>query len=162
MRASRAIIIHLLIRSRPFCSPKLTTAKPATTTSTMQMPISAGLASMVLNTSRSGAALHPHQLPGGKLDEVVQHPAGHGGVVHHQQVAACHAEPAVDVPLAAGRLQGLIALHRALAAGAAHGQLHGQNGHAHDDQEHQVEQDEQAAAVLPGQEREPPPRSRCR
>ena len=62
----------------------------------------------------------------------------------------------MDVPFGTGGLQGLVALHRALAAGPADGQLHGQHRHAHDDQEHQVEQHEQAAAVLSHQEREAP------
>ena len=95
-------------------------------------------------------ALQPIEHAAGELEKVAQHPAGHGGVVHHQQAAARHAEPAVEVPLAAGGLQGLVAQHRAFAAGPAHRQLHGEDGHTHCHQEQQVEQHEHPAAVLPG------------
>ena len=56
----------------------------------------------------------------------------------------------MNVPLAAGLFQGLIGKHRTFAAGAAHGQLHGQHRHAHDDQKQHIEQHEYAAAVFPG------------
>jgi len=42
MRASRAIIMTLVMRSRPFCTPKLQTKKPITTTMTIKMVISPG------------------------------------------------------------------------------------------------------------------------
>ena len=92
----------------------------------------------------------------GELEEVVQHPAGYGGVVHHQQVAAENGEPAVYVPLAAGLFQGLVAQHRTLAAGAAHAQLHGQHRQAQHHQHDQVDQHEKSAAVLPRHEGEAP------
>ena len=50
IRASRASIIHLEIRSRPFCRPKEQTRKPTRTMMAMKMVISVGLASMELNT----------------------------------------------------------------------------------------------------------------
>ena len=55
---------------------------------------------------------------------------------------------AVDVPLLAGLLEGLIGAHRAFVAGAAHGELHAHDGQAQDDEEEQVEQHERAAAAL--------------
>ena len=55
----------------------------------------------------------------------------------------------MDVPLAAGALQGLVAQHGALSAGAAHRQLHGQDRRAHQNEKQQIEQDEHTAAVLP-------------
>ena len=82
--------------------------------------------------------------------KVIHHPTGDGGVVHHKQAAAQHAEPAVDVPLLARLFEGLVGLYGAFAAGAAHGQLHGHNRDAHDDQADEVEQDEVPAAVLAG------------
>ena len=93
---------------------------------------------------------HSGEGAGEELIEVAQHPAGNGGIVHHEKIAAGNAEPAVDMPLAALGLQGLIALHRTLAAGAAHGQLHGQHGHTHDHQEQQIEKDKDTAAVGAG------------
>ena len=93
---------------------------------------------------------------GGELYKVVQHPAGDGGVVHHQHVAAEDGEPAVDMPLAVGLLQGLIAQDCALAAGATNRQLHGQHGKAHNHQENEIQQHKQAAAVLSGHIGEPP------
>ena len=89
-----------------------------------------------------------HQLTGSGHVEVVEHPAGHRGVEHHQQVAADEGEVAVDVPLLAGLFEGLIGAHRALVAGTAHGELHGHDGQAQNDEEQQVEQHESAAAAL--------------
>ena len=47
------------------------------------------------------------EFAGSHLEEVKQQPAGDGGVEHHQQVIARHAEPAVPVPLAPLGLQDL-------------------------------------------------------
>ena len=85
---------------------------------------------------------------GGKFHQIAQHPAGHRGVIHHQQAAADHAEIAVDMPLAALRLQRLVAVHRTAAAGAAHGQLHREHRHAHAQQKQQIQDHKQAAAAL--------------
>ena len=87
---------------------------------------------------------------GGKLVEVIQHPACHGGVVHHQQAAADNAEPAVDMPFAVLGFQCLVRPHRTLPAGTAHRQFHRQHRHPHDDQEQQVEQHKNATAVGTG------------
>ena len=62
----------------------------------------------------------------------------------------------MDVPLLAGLFQGLIAQDGAAPTGAAHRQLHGQDGDAHDEQADQVEQDKVAAAVLTSNVREAP------
>ncbi len=88
--------------------------------------------------------------PGGKLYKVPQHPAGNGGVVHHQQGAARHAEPAVDVPAAPRLFQGLVGQDGAFAAGPAHRQLHGEHRHPHQQEEQQVKEHKDAAAVGPG------------
>ena len=88
------------------------------------------------------------ELSGGGHVEVVEHPARHRGVEHHQQIAADEGEVAVDVPLLAGLLEGLIGAHRAFVAGAAHGKLHAHDGQAQNDEEEQVEQHERAAAAL--------------
>ena len=82
------------------------------------------------------------------LDEVQDEPAGDGGVEHHEQVVARHAEPAVPVPLGALWLQLLEGAQDALLAGPAHGELHDHDGQAHDDQEKQVHQHQGSAAVL--------------
>ena len=103
-----------------------------------------------------GGDLHAAEGAAGELEEVAQHPAGHGGVVHHQQVAAYDAHPAVDVPLAAGLFQGLVAQHGAFSAGSAYSQFHGEHRHAHDDEEQQVEEHEYAAAVDAGDVGEAP------
>ena len=97
-----------------------------------------------------------HQLTGSGHVEAVEHPAGHRGVEHHQQVAADEGEVAVDVPLLAGLFEGLIGAHRALVAGTAHGELHGHDGQAQNDEEQQVEQHESAAAALTCHVRELP------
>ena len=89
-----------------------------------------------------------HQLTGSGHVEVVEHPTGHRGVEHHQQVAADEGEVAVDVPLLTGLFEGLIGAHRALVAGTAHGELHGHDGQTQNDEEQQVEQHKSAAAAL--------------
>ena len=89
------------------------------------------------------------KLAGGELIEVADHPAGNGGVVHHQKIAAPDCKPAVDVPAGARLFQGLVALNGAFPAAPAHRQLHGQYGQPHDDQKQQIQQHKPAAAVLP-------------
>ena len=93
---------------------------------------------------------------GEEFAEVVHHPAGDGGVIHHQQIAARQTEPAVDVPLGAGLFQILVGQHGAPAARAADRQFHRQHGHAHHEQAEQVEENEVAAAVLAGDVGEAP------
>ena len=88
------------------------------------------------------------KIAGQEAEEVIEHPAGDGGVVHHQQYTAHHAEPAVDVPLAALWFQRLVGAAGGTVPGAADGQLHGQDRQAHQHQENQVEQDKDTAAVL--------------
>ena len=97
-----------------------------------------------------GLCRHALKGPGQKLDEIAQHPAGHGGVVHHQQIVRADGHPAVEVPFAAARFQRPVAAHRALPRGPPHRQLHRQHRRAHNDQKQQIEQHEDPAAVLPG------------
>ena len=92
--------------------------------------------------------LQADKLTAGKFVKVAQHPTGNSGVIHHQQITAGNAKPTMPVPFAAGRLQSLIAQHCAFAAGPAHGQLHRQHGHAHNQQKQQIKQHEHTAAVL--------------
>ncbi len=93
---------------------------------------------------------------GKELDKVTQHPAADGGVVHHQHDAAQQTNVAVQVPLAALLLQGLVGLGGGSTACTPHGQLHGQHGNAHDEQEEQVEKHKHAAAILTGNGRKTP------
>ena len=90
------------------------------------------------------------ELAGGGGDKILDHPAGNGGVKHHEQVVARHGGVAVEVPLAPPRLQLLVQPHRTFLAGPAQGKLNGHNRNAHDDQEKQVKQHKSAAAILPG------------
>ncbi len=85
-----------------------------------------------------------------KFPEIRQHPAGHGGVVHHEQVAAQDAEPAVNVPQCSRLLQGLVRRHGALLTPAAHGKLHGHHRDAHEHQEYQIKEYKDSAAVFAG------------
>ena len=87
---------------------------------------------------------------GQEFPEINDHPAGDGGVVHHQQEAADQAEPAVDVPLLSGLFQLAVGQHGAFASCAADGQLHRQNRHAHDQQADQIQEDKESAAVFAG------------
>ena len=107
-----------------------------------------GVGQHIAEHAAHGLRVQPVKGAGEELEEVIQHPAGNRGVEHHQQVAARQAEPAVNVPFAARRLQLFVGAHRALAGGTAHGELHGHHGHAHHDQEEQIEQHKGAAAVV--------------
>ena len=89
-----------------------------------------------------------HKIPLEHLDEVQNEPAGDGGVVHHEQVVARHAEPAVPVPLGPFGLQLLEGAEDALLAGPAHRKLHDHDGKTHNDQEKQIHQHKGRAAVL--------------
>ena len=80
--------------------------------------------------------------------EIVQHPARHGGVEHHQQVAADEGEVAVDVPLLPRLFQRLIRPHRTFAGGTSHGKFHGHDRQTQNDQKDQVEQYKSTAAAL--------------
>ena len=88
--------------------------------------------------------------------EVVQHPAAHGGVEHHQQVVADHRQIAVDVPLAARLLERLIRPHRTFLACTADGKFHRHDRQTEDEQEQHIAHDERAAAVLTDHPRELP------
>mgnify|MGYP001861185040 CR=1 FL=1 len=100
--------------------------------------------------------VQPLKGAGKELDKVADHPAVDGGVIHHQHNAADQAGPAVPVPFGAGRLQFAVGGPGAGTAGAAHRQLHGQNGDAHADQGQQIEQHKHTAAVFAGDGGEPP------
>ena len=105
----------------------------------------------------NGFGIHPGmERAGEEFAEIVDHPAGDGGIVHHEQEAANQAEPAVDVPFLAGFFKVFVRQDGTLFAGAAHGQLHRQHRHAHDEQADQIDEDEKAAAVLAGDIREAP------
>ena len=56
----------------------------------------------------------------------------------------------MQVPLGAFRLQRFVGFYRAVVPGAAHGQLHGHNRDAHDDQADEIKQHKVSAAVLAG------------
>ena len=98
-----------------------------------------------------GRVLRRHavvELAGQEPAKIAHHPAGNRRVVHHQEVAADQAEPAVDVPLRLGLFERLVGEDRALAARAADGQLHRQHGNAHDEQAQNVKENKIAAAVF--------------
>ena len=99
---------------------------------------------------------HPLKLAGGHFEEVEEQPSGDGGIEHHQKIVSRHAEPAVPVPLGPLGLQLLKGHGDALAAGPAHGELHGHDGQTHDEQEHDIDDHKGGAAVLPYDVGEPP------
>ena len=73
-----------------------------------------------------------------KFDEIAEHPSADGCVIHHQHAAAKQAEIAVQMPLRALLFQRAIRLCRRSVTRAADGQLHGQHGNAHRQQEDQI------------------------
>ena len=88
---------------------------------------------------------------GDELEEVGEHPAGDGGIIHHQQQTADDARPAVPVPFAPGGFKSFVAENGALPARAADGQLHRHHGNTHNDEEQQIKEDKIPAAVLSGE-----------
>ena len=65
-----------------------------------------------------------------KTDKIIYHPPGNGGVVHHEDKAPQKAHPAMDMPPAALRLQGLKAPQGTLVTGPSYSQLHGHHRYA--------------------------------
>ncbi len=132
----------LLAFSTPFFRPRLHTTMPRS------LHGGKGLADL--------GGGHPLKLAGGHFEEVEEQPSGNGGVKHHQKIVSRHAEPAVPVPLGPFGLQLLKGHGDALAAGPAHGELHGHDGQTHDEQEHDVDDHKGGAAILPYDVGEPP------
>ena len=87
---------------------------------------------------------------------VVDHPAGDRGVIHHQHVAAHDADALEPVPAGARRFQNFEASGSAAAAAPADGKFADHHRDAHDQQEHQINQDEGGSAELAAQVREFP------
>ena len=86
----------------------------------------------------------------GRIHKIPQHPAGDGGVEHHQNIAARHGYIAVGPPFFILGYQHMIHPDGTLLTGTAHGKLHGQHRQAHDQQEKQINQHKSAAAILSG------------
>ena len=91
---------------------------------------------------------HARQLARGALHHEGEHPPGHRGVEHHEQVVACKPNPLDAMPFGARRLKHIVAACDALLAGAPRGKLHHEDWQAENGKKHQVQQDERAAAVL--------------
>ena len=110
----------------------------------------AGLAHEGAELIAHAGGVQAYKIALGHFEEVQQQPPGDGGVVHHEQVVARNAEPAVNMPLGALGLQGVEGQGDALLAGPAHGKLHDHDRKAHNHQKQQIEQHERRAAVLSG------------
>ena len=93
---------------------------------------------------------------GDVLQAVVHHPAGDGGVIHHEQGTADDGKPAVPVPFGALRFEDVIGAGGTSLRAAADGELGGQDRDAEDDEEQKVDEHEDGAAVLPADVRELP------
>ena len=93
---------------------------------------------------------------GDVLEAVVHHPAGDGGVIHHEQGTADDGKPAVPVPFGSLRFEDVIGAGGTSLRAAADRKLGGQDGDAEDDQEQKVDEHEDGAAVLPADVRELP------
>ena len=63
MMRSRAIIMPLVTRSRPFCRPLAQTRMLRTTTNTIQKVIMPGLASISVNLPATSSAFKPESFP---------------------------------------------------------------------------------------------------
>lgn len=127
MTPSRAIIITFVIRSTPFCRPKLHTKKPMTTTASIQPTISEGLASMVPKTPGDAVGVKAVEGARGHFRHVGEHPATDRGVEHHEQHATDVGPPGEPVPAPRG-LQDVEGLGGRTLGGAADGELHDHDG----------------------------------
>ena len=63
MMPKRHTIITFVMRSTPFCSPRLHTRKPSTMTTSIQPMSSVGFASMSLNTAPTPTLSRPLNAP---------------------------------------------------------------------------------------------------
>ena len=63
MMTSRAIIMTLVTRSKPFCRPRAQTKMPNTTTTTIQNAMMPGLASISLKAFDTWSAFRPASFP---------------------------------------------------------------------------------------------------
>ena len=141
----------LVMRSTPFCTPSEQMRMETTHTTAIQKTHSTGEASMASKTAEVA-----HELPGGELRHVGEHPTGHRGVEHHEQIAPGDAHPFVLVPVSARRLQHVEGPGDGALGAAAHGELHDHDGQSQDHQEDEVHDEEGRAAVLAGDVGEAP------
>ena len=63
MAKNRMDIIHLVMRSTPFCRPRLHTRNPMTTAASIQPKSSEGFASIALNAAPVVSAVPPSNMP---------------------------------------------------------------------------------------------------
>ena len=123
--------------------------------STIQNTTSTGSASMASKIAWVFAASAPIKAPEPSWARS-EHPASHGGVEHHEQIAARPADPLVLVPVGAGRLQLVEGPGDGALRAAAHRELHDQDGKSQHHEEQQVHDEEGRAAVLAGDVGEAP------
>ena len=88
------------------------------------------------------------ELAGRHFERIGDHPAGDGGVEHHQNVVARECEPFIPMPFGALGLQNVVASRAAFLARTAHGIFHNQDRQAENYQKHQVKQHERRAAIF--------------
>ena len=93
---------------------------------------------------------HAAEGAGEKFPEIGHHPAGYGGVVHHEEVASKNAEPAMNVPKAPRFFKAPVGTDGALPAAPAYCQFHGHHGDAHEKKEAEVKKDKYGTAVFSG------------
>lgn len=146
----------LVMRSTPFCTPSEQMRMETTHTTTIQKTHSTGEASIASKTAEVALRVGPHELPGGELRHVGEHPPGHRGVEHHEQIAPGDAHPLVLVPVSARRLQHVEGAGDGALGTAAHSELHDHDGQAQDHQKDQVHDEEGRASVLAGDVGEAP------
>lgn len=96
----------------------------------------------------NGAGIQPLERARAAEHHERQHPPGHRGVEHHQQVVARKRHPFEPMPFRPRRLQLVEAARDALLACAPHGELHNQDGQREHHEEQQVHEHERRAAVL--------------
>ena len=85
-----------------------------------------------------------------------EHPAGHAGIEHHEQVVARKAHPLEVVPFRARRLERVVAARDGFLTGAPGRELHDEHRQREDGQKHQVHEYECRTAVFAGDVGEAP------
>ena len=97
----------------------------------------------------NSGGVQPCVYASGGVHKILEHPAGYGGVEHHQHDIAQQAHIAVPAPFASG-LQLPIHFQGAFLSGPAHGKFHGQHRNAQRQKKQKIDQHKRTAAVLPG------------
>ena len=88
------------------------------------------------------------ELSGQHSVEIIQHPAGDGGVEEHQHIICHESQFAVEMPFAAGLLKDVKGADRRGAAGPSDGQLHGHDRNPENHKKKEIQKNKDRSPVV--------------